>query len=168
MVPRVMKSSAIVAALVFATRAWHPVNRGLARGTLRAATGDRVLPDTSPTWERREFAQRGTRARPTSRGLLWRSGVQDRTAAATILRGVLDLQYEDGPDSNLHGVWRTRHGETEPDSNWREFIGCGLILILESFSDVYPGPRPGYAGRPAPGCRGAARRTSGPTTRISP
>ena len=60
-------------------------------------------------------------------------------AAASILRGVLDLQYEDGPDSKLHGVWRRRQGETEHDSNWREFVGCGLILIQETFPDRLPG-----------------------------
>lgn len=98
-----------------------------------------VLPDTSPPWDGREFAQRGTRgATYIAAGLLWRDGKPDRAAAAVILRGVLDLQYADGPDSKLHGVWRTRQGETEHDSNWREFIGCGLILILEAFPDRLP------------------------------
>ena len=98
-----------------------------------------VLPETSPSWDGRRFAQQGTRgATYVAAGLLWRDGVHDRAAAAAILGGVLDLQYEDGPDSKLHGVWRTRRGETEPDSNWREFIGCGLILILESFPDRLP------------------------------
>ena len=98
-----------------------------------------VLPDTSPPWDGREFAQRGTRgATYIAAGLLWRDGVHDRATAEGILRGVLDLQYADGPDSKLHGVWRTRQGETEHDSNWREFIGCGLILILEAFPDRLP------------------------------
>ena len=98
-----------------------------------------VLPDTSQDWDGYEFAQRGSRgATYIAAGLLWRDNAHDRPAAAAILRGVLDLQYEDGPDSKLHGVWRTRRGETEHDSNWREFIGCGLILILETFSDRLP------------------------------
>ena len=98
-----------------------------------------VLPETRPPWDARRFAEQGTRgATYIAAGLLWRDGAQDRAAAAAILRGVLDLQYEDGPDSKLHGVWRTRRSETEPDSNWREFIGCGLILILETFPDRLP------------------------------
>ncbi|MHC4405199.1 MAG: hypothetical protein ACYTG0_36600 [Planctomycetota bacterium] len=98
-----------------------------------------VLPETSQQWDGYEFAQRGSRgATYIAAGLLWRNGPHDREAAAAILRGVLDLQYEDGPDSNLHGVWRRRQGETEHDSNWREFVGCGLILILETFPDRLP------------------------------
>jgi hypothetical protein len=140
MVLGVIQSSAVVAALVFG-------HAGMASGeppawpeesyVQRLVTG--VLPDTRPPWDARDFAQRGTRgATYIAAGLLWRDGAQDRTAAAAILRGVLTLQYEGGPDSKLHGVWRTRQGETEPDSNWREFIGCGLILILESFPDRLP------------------------------
>lgn len=140
MIPRLIQSSAMVAALVFGLAdmasgeppAWpaEPYVQQLVTG---------VLPDTSPPWDGREFAQRGTRgATYIAAGLLWRDGAQHRASAAVILRGVLTQQYEDGPDSNLHGVWRTRQGETEPDSNWREFIGCGLILILESFPDRLP------------------------------
>jgi len=113
MVPRVMQLAAMVAALVF-------VHAGVASGEPPAwpaepyvqqlVTG--VLPDTSPSWDGRHLAQRGTRgATYVAAGLLWRDGKHDRAAAATILRGVLDLQDEDGPDSKLHGVWRTRRGE---------------------------------------------------------
>jgi len=98
-----------------------------------------VLPETSQDWDGHEFAQRGTRgATYSALGLLWRDGTHDRSAAASILRGVLDLQYEDGPDSKLHGVWRRRQGENDHDSNWREFVGCGLTLILETFPDRLP------------------------------
>jgi hypothetical protein len=98
-----------------------------------------VLPDPSRDWDGYEFAQRGSRgATYIAAGLLWRDSPHDRSAAAAILRGVLDLQYEDGPDSKRHGVWRTRRNETDHDSNWREFVGCGLILILERFPDRLP------------------------------
>lgn len=98
-----------------------------------------VLPETSLDWDGHEFAQRGSRgATYIALGLLWRDGTHDRSGAASILRGVLDLQYDDGPDSKLHGVWRRRQGETDHDSNWREFVGCGLILILETFPDRLP------------------------------
>jgi len=98
-----------------------------------------VLPETSQDWDGHEFAQRGSRgATYIALGLLWRDGTHDRAAAASILHGVLDLQYDDGPDSKLHGVWRRRQGETDHDSNWREFVGCGLILILETFPDRLP------------------------------
>jgi hypothetical protein len=95
-----------------------------------------VLPEPSPDWNGQAFARRGSRgATYIALGLLWRDGTNDRPAAASILRGVLDLQYGDGPESKLHGVWRRRHDETDHDSNWREFVGCGLILILETFPD---------------------------------
>jgi hypothetical protein len=98
-----------------------------------------ALPETGPRWDGRDFARRGTRAATyTAAGLLWRDGPHDRAAAAAILRGVLDLQYAGGPDPALHGVWRRHLGETVHDSNWREFIGCGLILIVETFPGRLP------------------------------
>ena len=98
-----------------------------------------VLPETCRQWDGYEFAQRGSRgATYVAAGLLWRDGPDDRAAAASALRGVLDLQYDDGPGSKLHGVFRRHRGETEHDSNWREFVGCGLILILETFPDRLP------------------------------
>lgn len=98
-----------------------------------------VIPETSEHWDGYEFAQRGSRgATYIAAGLLWRDDTLDRSAAAAVLRGVLDLQYQDGPESKLHGVWRRRLGETDHDSNWREFVGCGLILVLETFPDRLP------------------------------
>jgi hypothetical protein len=98
-----------------------------------------VLPETNQRWDGYEFAQQGSRgATYIAAGLLWRDGSHDRSAAVAVLRGVLDLQYQDGPDSKLHGVWRRWQGETDHDSNWREFVGCGLILILETFPDRLP------------------------------
>lgn len=98
-----------------------------------------VLPDTGPTFDGRQFARRGSRsATYIAAGLLWRDDPGDRTAAADILRGVLDLQYDVEPGSKLYGLWQRHHDETEPDANWREFIGCGLILILEDFRDQLP------------------------------
>ena len=76
MMPRVIQSSAIVVALVFGRAdmasgeppAWpeEPYVQQLVT---------RVLPDTSPPWDGREFAQRGTRgATYIAAGVLWRDG----------------------------------------------------------------------------------------------
>lgn len=100
---------------------------------------EHVLPDTSGEWDGYEFARRSSRgATYIAVGLLWRDGPHDRDAVAAILRGVLELQYKDGADSERHGVWQRQLGETEHDANWREFVGCGLILIMETFPDRLP------------------------------
>jgi hypothetical protein len=138
--PKTKRSAAIVAALLLI---WvSPVFAGPVpwpdASYVRRLVVD-VLPETSEQWDGYEFAQRGSRgATYIAAGLLWRDGPHDRAAATRVLRGVLNLQYQDGPDSKLHGVWRRRQGETDHDSNWREFVGCGLILILETFPDRLP------------------------------
>jgi hypothetical protein len=100
---------------------------------------EEVLPDVSGDFDGKAFGRRGSRgATYLAAGLLWRDAPRDRTAAADILRGVLSLQYDDGPESKRHGVWRTRENETKLDANWREFVGCGLILVLERFPDRLP------------------------------
>ena len=72
-----------------------------------------VLPETNRQWDGYAFAQQGSRgATYVAAGLLWRDGPDDRAAAASALRGVLDLQYDDGPGSKLHGVFRRHRGET--------------------------------------------------------
>jgi len=58
--------------------------------------------------------------------------------ATAVLRELVKLQYDDEPGEQKHGVWRTRLAETKVDYNWREFVGCSLILILEEFGDRLP------------------------------
>ncbi len=100
---------------------------------------EEVLPDPSGGFDGKAFGRRGSRsATYLAAGLLWRDGPRDRAAAADILRGVLELQVDDGPESKRHGVWRTRENEAQIDENWREFVGCGLILVLERFPDRLP------------------------------
>lgn len=96
---------------------------------------EQALPGTTNKWDGYNYAQQDTRGGTfVAAGLLWRDGPYDRIAAVSILRGVLDLQYVESP----LGVWKRFKGETRPDVNWREFVGCGLIIILETFSDRLP------------------------------
>ncbi len=166
MLPKTRRSAAILAVLLHVsalTASERPPAWPDESHTRQLVEG--VLPKTSQQWDGYEFARRGSRgATYIAAGLLWRDGSHDRDAAAAVLRGVLDLQYEDGPDSKLHGVWRRRQGETEHDSNWREFVGCGLILILETFPDRLPADLVGdMRAALLRAAEGAARRNVGAT-----
>ncbi|RMF99341.1 MAG: hypothetical protein D6741_08700, partial [Planctomycetota bacterium] len=48
------------------------------------------------------------------------------------------LQYRDPADRKSYGTWPRRVPEETVDPNWREFVGCTLILIREAFSDRLP------------------------------
>ncbi|MCA9229892.1 MAG: hypothetical protein KDA57_04520 [Planctomycetales bacterium] len=97
------------------------------------------LPRPQEPWDGGRFAQKNSRAATYAAvGLLWRDAAGDREAAVAALKGVIAMQYEDGPDSLRYGVWRRWNGETEVDPNWREFVGCGLILVLENFAERLP------------------------------
>lgn len=73
-------------------------------------------------------------------GLLARGGSGDRERAVLALRAVLDHQL-DQPGTPWHGTWLRFPEEPVPDHtsrewrdydpNWREFIGCTLLLVLE-------------------------------------
>jgi hypothetical protein len=63
---------------------------------------EKVLPTTPSQWDGYEFALGNCRgATYIAAGLLWRDGPGDRDAAAAIVRGVLDLQYDVAPASTL-------------------------------------------------------------------
>jgi len=95
---------------------------------------EEILPNTTKKWDGYSYAQQDTRgATYIAAGLLWRNGLYDLIAAESILKAVLDLQY-----SEPLGVWKRYQGEPGYDANWREFVGCGLVIILETFSDRLP------------------------------
>lgn len=97
---------------------------------------EQVLPEVGPDWDGRGLAYQDSRSAVyKAAGLLWRDGPHDRAAAESILRGVLEMQYDDPEQPSRYGVWKLRQGATDIDPNWREFVGCGLILILETLGD---------------------------------
>ncbi|MBN2151743.1 MAG: hypothetical protein JW839_09875 [Candidatus Lokiarchaeota archaeon] len=72
-------------------------------------------------------------------GLLFRNGPGDAGNATDILEWLLPLQ-DTNPASDFYGVWKTAPNSVTHDSNWREFIGCELILIIERHEDkIAPG-----------------------------
>ena len=84
-------------------------------------------------------------------GLLLRDGPGDRERAAQALTAVLDHQY-DAPGEVWHGTYALFHEAPEPqpgatmwvdyDPNWRQFIGCTLLLVLRHLADRIPADMP--------------------------
>jgi hypothetical protein len=82
-------------------------------------------------------------------GLLLRDGAGDRARALRALGVVLDHQYDD-PGQVWHGTFALVHEIPEPrpgarmwvdyDPNWRQFIGCTLLLILRTHGHLLPDP----------------------------
>jgi hypothetical protein len=80
-------------------------------------------------------------------GLLTRGGDGDRDRAAEAIMSVLNHQFE-APGRPYHGTWRRSPDEPDPpphaaewrdyDPNWREFVGCALLLILDEFESELP------------------------------
>ncbi len=83
-------------------------------------------------------------------GLLLRDGPTDRARAVAALEGVLRNQFV-APGKPYHGTWRLFDASEEPDdpetatdwrgwdSNWRQFIGITLAIILDEYRDRLPG-----------------------------
>jgi hypothetical protein len=82
-------------------------------------------------------------------GLLMRGQPGDKERANRILGKVLDYQFDE-PGQPYHGTFYRYPEEPHPpahsliwrdyDPNWREFIGCGLAIILQEFlADLNPG-----------------------------
>lgn len=67
-------------------------------------------------------------------GLLFRDDPGDRENASYIIDRVLEMQVLDESDSNYGSFYTNFNGEGT-DHNWREFIGCELIIILEYHED---------------------------------
>lgn len=69
--------------------------------------------------------------------LLFRNKPDDKEKAAEILRWILQNQYRD-ENSKLYGIWKTSIDGDNLDQNWREFIGCDLIIIRKKYSHLLP------------------------------
>ncbi|HEY1056017.1 MAG TPA: hypothetical protein VGE24_12805, partial [Emticicia sp.] len=72
-----------------------------------------------------------------AQGLLFRNEAGDKEKAITILKWVLKNQYQDENDK-WYGIWKTSVDNDRFDQNWREFIGCDLIIILHKFKPLLP------------------------------
>lgn len=70
-------------------------------------------------------------------GLLFRNKPGDKANAAEILTWILKNQYRD-ENTKLYGTWKTAIDGDNLDQNWREFIGCDLIIIRQKYSELLP------------------------------
>ena len=69
--------------------------------------------------------------------LLFRNGLGDKEKAVVILQWILKNQYQD-PNTMIYGIWKTAIIGDKFDQNWREFIGCDLIIIRNKFRNLLP------------------------------
>jgi hypothetical protein len=69
--------------------------------------------------------------------LLFRNQSGDKENAITILKWVLKYQYQD-EKSRYYGMWQTNAVNDRLDQNWREFIGCDLIIIYHYYKNTLP------------------------------
>ena len=69
--------------------------------------------------------------------LLFRNGNGDKENAITILKWLLKYQYQDEKSSH-YGMWQTNATNDRLDQNWREFIGCDLIIIYHYYKNTLP------------------------------
>jgi hypothetical protein len=72
-----------------------------------------------------------------AQALLFRNAAGDKDKAVAILQWILKNQYQD-ENSRLYGIWKTSVANDRFDQNWREFIGCDLIIIRHKFSHLLP------------------------------
>lgn len=69
--------------------------------------------------------------------LLFRNATGDKENAAIILQWILKNQYQD-ENTKIYGIWKTSIVNDKFDQNWREFIGCDLIIIRNKFRNFLP------------------------------
>lgn len=69
--------------------------------------------------------------------LLFRNKVGDKENAAEILTWILKNQHRD-ENTKIYGIWKTNIDDDKFDQNWREFIGCDLIIIRQKYSHLLP------------------------------
>ena len=69
--------------------------------------------------------------------LLFRNKSGDKEQAAVILTWILKNQYRD-ENTKIYGIWKTTIDDDKFDQNWREFIGCDLIIIRQKYSHLLP------------------------------
>ncbi len=72
-----------------------------------------------------------------AQALLFRNASGDKEKAIAILEWILKNQYQD-ENSKLYGIWKTSVENDRFDQNWREFIGCDLIIIRHKFKHLLP------------------------------
>jgi hypothetical protein len=69
--------------------------------------------------------------------LLFRNKPGDKENAAEILTWILKNQHRD-ENTKIYGIWKTNIDDDKFDQNWREFIGCDLIIIRQKYSHLLP------------------------------
>ncbi len=72
-----------------------------------------------------------------AQALLFRNAPGDIEQAKVILKWILQNQYQD-ETSELYGIWKTSVLNDRFDKNWREFIGCDLIIIRQKYRHLLP------------------------------
>jgi hypothetical protein len=82
------------------------------------------------------FAGLRTKTR-LAEALLFRNSPGDKENAVTVLKWILKYQYKDENLPN-YGIWRTSVSDDKLDQNWREFIGCDLIIIYHYYRNILP------------------------------
>ncbi len=70
-----------------------------------------------------------------AQALLFRNKPGDLENAIKILKWILKNQHTDEKSMN-YGLWKTNVGNDRLDQNWREFIGCDLILIYKNYKHL--------------------------------
>ncbi|WP_460973223.1 hypothetical protein [Spirosoma migulaei] len=69
--------------------------------------------------------------------LLFRNKPGDKENAAEILTWILKNQHRD-ENTKIYGIWKTTVEGDKFDQNWREFIGCDLIIIRQKYRHLLP------------------------------
>lgn len=72
-----------------------------------------------------------------AQALLFRNKQGDKENAIEILKWILKYQYKD-VNSNTYGMWRTSVLDDRLDQNWREFVGCDLIITFHFYKKLLP------------------------------
>ncbi len=72
-----------------------------------------------------------------AQALLFRNNQGDRDHAVEILKWILKNQHTDEASENF-GLWKTNVEKDRLDQNWREFIGCDLIIIYQEYKHLLP------------------------------
>jgi len=67
-----------------------------------------------------------------AQSLLFRNEIGDLEKATYILNWILSHQHKD-ETKRIFGSWKTNVTNDRLDENWREFVGCDLIIILENY-----------------------------------
>ncbi len=70
-----------------------------------------------------------------AQALLFRNKPDDKENASKILKWILKNQHTDEKSENF-GMWKTSPADDRLDKNWREFIGCDLILIYQNYKHL--------------------------------